>query len=240
MYLKTKQKQTEYLEFLKKKNVIAIQNFKARPKINTTVTIIKKTNYIKPKVKRTSKAAPSAPPPPPPPHIKITCTDGEDEEEDEEEHEETRNDQSNPMITPTKLETASPPPAVVAAAFATGAQRTNTIRRHRRSRRCSSSNDYNNNENYSVDELQVDDETDDEDEPRKPIPKWAQTDMVMRCAKYQACAHIDYTRLFRASADTRIQLEKVFPVVKKTFHVRSSSAEWVSPSVWRREHSSAN
>lgn len=212
-------------------------------KINTTVTIIsKKSSYMKPTIKKTPKTSQQQQqqpkqPLPPPPEIKITCTDDDDDEdeyyedyEDEERLYKTANmiDKITPKATTMNKSSQHPKRPV-----------TNTVRRHR-SRRCSSSdcnnnsNSYQHKENYSIDELDVDDETDDEDEPRKPIPKWAQTEAVLRRARKQACDCLDYASLFRASADTRIQLERVFPVVKTTFHVRSSSAEWVSPSMWRK------
>lgn len=89
-----------------------------------------------------------------------------------------------------------------------------------------------NQSNYSIDELRVDDETDDEEEPRKPIPKWAQSDTLSHTSVRQAHKAIDFQQLFRAAGQT-VRLEKVFPIVKNNFHVRSSSAEWPSPAAWR-------
>ena len=89
-----------------------------------------------------------------------------------------------------------------------------------------------NQSNYSIDELRVDDETDDEEEPRKPIPKWAQSDALSHTSVRQAHKAIDFQQLFRAAGQT-VRLEKVFPIVKNNFHVRSSSAEWPSPAAWR-------
>ena len=87
-------------------------------------------------------------------------------------------------------------------------------------------------ENYSIDDLCEEDGTDDEDEPRKPIPEWAKTANVLIYGKRQAKKVLNYTKLFKSSCEQNIQLENVFKESKYKFHARSSSADWSSPPVW--------
>ena len=177
------------------------------------MTIIKKSIHKSTVCKPTCKPiVKSVAKPKTPPVIKITCVDDDDDNEEEEEDDDVYVSE----YTKTSVVTPSNQPIFHVSAV------TQTVRRHQ-SRRCSS----NERENYSIEELRVDDETDDEDEPRKPIPKWAHGDIILESSRRQALECLNYTRLFRSSADTRIQLEYVFPVVKSTFYKRSSSAEWI-------------
>ena len=87
--------------------------------------------------------------------------------------------------------------------------------------------------NYGIDDLNYEDETDDEEEPRKPIPEWARDEHVKATAMRQARRLVHFTRLFKQCAQDEIVLENIFQIKKRTFQQRSSSADWSSPPVWR-------
>lgn len=84
-----------------------------------------------------------------------------------------------------------------------------------------------------MEELNSADETDDEDAPSKPIPEWAKDRNILRCAKQQSILFLNFTKLFKSTSDHEVFLEDIFKIKKKTFHQRSSSADWRSPPVWR-------
>ena len=88
-------------------------------------------------------------------------------------------------------------------------------------------------DNYDINDLKSEDETDDEEEPSKPIPEWAKDARLKTCAQAQARKLINYTRLFYASSQNEIILENIFKIKRKKFTERSSSAIWNSPPVWK-------
>ena len=89
-----------------------------------------------------------------------------------------------------------------------------------------------NEDNYDVSELQSGDETDDEEEPSKPLPMWAKEPFLMDKAKAQNTKMINFTRLFKGASKYEVNLEDIFKTKRKKFTERSSSAIWETPPVW--------
>lgn len=76
------------------------------------------------------------------------------------------------------------------------------------------------------------DETDDEEEPSKPIPSWAKDPGFTKMAKSQASKFINFTKLFKSSAQININLDDIFEKKRKNFYQRSSSAIWNTSPIW--------
>jgi len=89
-----------------------------------------------------------------------------------------------------------------------------------------------NDDNYDVSELQSGDETDDEEEPSKPLPSWAKEPFISDKAKAQSHKTINFTRLFKSASNYEVDLEEIFKIKRKKFTERSSSAIWETPPVW--------
>jgi hypothetical protein len=87
--------------------------------------------------------------------------------------------------------------------------------------------------NYDVSDLRSDDETDDEEQPSKPVPDWAKDQNVKRRAMAQHMNCVSYTSMFKPSTNYEIKLEEIFRVKRKKFTERSSSAIWSSPPIWK-------
>ena len=88
-------------------------------------------------------------------------------------------------------------------------------------------------DNYDVSNLGSEDDTDDDEEPSKPIPEWAQPANLIAKVKMQNTMMINFTRLFKSASQTEINLEKIFKTRRKKFTERSSSANWNCPPVWK-------
>jgi inner centromere protein len=88
-------------------------------------------------------------------------------------------------------------------------------------------------EDYNISDLNSEDETDDEEEPSKPIPLWARNPNLLEKAQKQSIQKINFTKLFKAASRDEIVLEDIFKIKRKNFYERSSSAIWNSPPVWR-------
>ena len=93
-------------------------------------------------------------------------------------------------------------------------------------------------DNYDVSTLNSEEEeeedSDDDSEPKKPIPEWAKEINIQPYSQTQITNMLNYTRLFRASANPDINLEEVFGSKKgKNFSNRTSSAHWPNTPVWK-------
>ena len=81
---------------------------------------------------------------------------------------------------------------------------------------------------YGLD-LQSDDSTDEEDDPRKPIPLWAQDNNLMPTIERQEERPLNASMaVFSRDADP-VNLGRIFKTKKQRFFKRTSSAQWSSP-----------
>ena len=87
-------------------------------------------------------------------------------------------------------------------------------------------------DNYDVSDIRSDDDTDDEDEPSKPIPSWAKEPNLSQKAQDQCLKAINFTRLFRSACQADVNLEQIFKTRRRKFIERSSSANWNTPPIW--------
>lgn len=86
--------------------------------------------------------------------------------------------------------------------------------------------------NYDVSNLGSEDDTDDDEEPSKPIPAWAVQSNLVAKVKAQNHSMVNFTRLFKSASQAEINLEQIFKTRRKKFTERSSSANWNCPPVW--------
>lgn len=87
-------------------------------------------------------------------------------------------------------------------------------------------------DNYDVSDIRSGDDTDDDEEPSKPIPAWAKEPLLGQKAQDQCLKGINFTRLFKSACNTEINLEMIFKSKRRKFVERSSSANWTTPPVW--------
>ncbi|NXG38538.1 INCE protein, partial [Dromaius novaehollandiae] len=80
--------------------------------------------------------------------------------------------------------------------------------------------------NYGMD-LNSDDSTDDENEPRKPVPAWADGSQLNQAILHQYYHPVNVDQLFGLIASPR--LEDIFGKNKPRYFKRTSSAVWHSP-----------
>lgn len=87
-------------------------------------------------------------------------------------------------------------------------------------------------DNYDVSDLNSE-ESDDDEDPRKPIPYWAQDGNIMNLSQQQQISCLNFTKMFKAATRNEIDLDKIFKNKKnKNYQVRSSSAHWTVPPIW--------
>ncbi|XP_054246427.1 inner centromere protein-like [Indicator indicator] len=80
--------------------------------------------------------------------------------------------------------------------------------------------------NYGMD-LNSDDSTDDENEPRKPVPAWAEGSQLNQAVVHQYYHPVDVDQIFGLILSPR--LEDIFGKSKPRYFKRTSSAVWSSP-----------
>ncbi|NXE56376.1 INCE protein, partial [Casuarius casuarius] len=83
-----------------------------------------------------------------------------------------------------------------------------------------------NENNYGMD-LNSDDSTDDENEPRKPVPAWADGSQLNQAILHQYYHPVNVDQLFGLIASPK--LEDIFGKNKPRYFKRTSSAVWHSP-----------
>ncbi|CAL1546552.1 unnamed protein product [Lymnaea stagnalis] len=85
-------------------------------------------------------------------------------------------------------------------------------------------------ESYDIADKNSDDSTDDEDAPRKTIPKWCLgiCENIMKAIMIQESSQVDPDIIFQANRIVPPDLRLIFPR-KKKFKERTSSALWTSP-----------
>ncbi len=92
--------------------------------------------------------------------------------------------------------------------------------------------------NYDITELSDDDSTDDEDQPKKPVPMWAHPHILNNWMVLQEDHQkFDVAQIF--PPDQLLQmpdLAKIFKVKRRRFYHRSSSAQWDSPMLKKSRH----
>ncbi|XP_054027690.1 inner centromere protein-like [Dryobates pubescens] len=80
--------------------------------------------------------------------------------------------------------------------------------------------------NYGMD-LNSDDSTDDENDPRKPVPAWAEGSRLNQAVVHQYYHPVDVDQIFGLILSPR--LEDIFGKSKPRYFKRTSSAVWTSP-----------
>ncbi|KAE8606944.1 hypothetical protein XENTR_v10010939 [Xenopus tropicalis] len=90
-----------------------------------------------------------------------------------------------------------------------------------------------NEENYGMD-LNSDDSTDDESQPRKPIPAWASGNLLAQAIRQQYYKPMDVDRMYGTIDSPK--LEELFYKSKPRYYKRTSSAVWHSPPLSSNRH----
>ncbi|VDD94032.1 unnamed protein product [Enterobius vermicularis] len=89
-------------------------------------------------------------------------------------------------------------------------------------------------DNYNIDSLSSGDETDEEDNPKKKVPNWAQPINLRRALREQAEKSPHVIDLFFGQIETP-DLNKIFSMQRTRYAKRTSSAQWNSPLANPRE-----
>merc|ERR1712088_226252 len=80
-------------------------------------------------------------------------------------------------------------------------------------------------ENYDIGDLKSDDDTDDDEAPRKIIPKWASGSAFRAALMHQAYNPPDIDSIFFVQEATP-ELSEIFEQKKRRYFKRTSSAVW--------------
>lgn len=92
-----------------------------------------------------------------------------------------------------------------------------------------------NPDNYNIDDLKSDDDTDDESRPKKAVPSWAKKAAIHAALLLHDRSEAAVLKLFPPEElFPPIRLEQIFPTARKNFHKRTSSANWDTPPSRRR------
>ncbi|GAV08670.1 hypothetical protein RvY_18329 [Ramazzottius varieornatus] len=82
---------------------------------------------------------------------------------------------------------------------------------------------------YGLD-IQQDDDTDDEDNPRKVVPKWAESANLSALMRKQLCREIDLDMTFEgARPSEKVALGAIFQAPEARYNKRTSSQMWTHP-----------
>merc|ERR1712243_451319 len=83
---------------------------------------------------------------------------------------------------------------------------------------------FQNEDDYGLEDLRSDQDTDDEDDPRKQIPKWAEGASLRTALIKQCYMPVDLDRIFNTFLMP--DLSTMFSQQRKRFFKRTSSAVW--------------
>ena len=81
-----------------------------------------------------------------------------------------------------------------------------------------------NAENYDIANLASDDDTDDEEHPKKEVPAWAKGQLFRQKTMEQIYNPPDVDKIF--AMQDMPNLSDMFSIIKNRFHKRTSSAVW--------------
>ena len=82
---------------------------------------------------------------------------------------------------------------------------------------------------YGLEDLHSDDSTDEEDNPRKPIPPWAQENNLIPIIERQEERPLNASMVVFSRETDPVNLGRIFKHKKHRFFKRTSSAQWSSP-----------
>ena len=87
----------------------------------------------------------------------------------------------------------------------------------------------NHDNDYGLDDLHSDDSTDEEDNPRKTIPPWAQENNLIPSIERQEERSLNASMAVFSRETDPVNLGRIFKNKKQRFFKRTSSAQWSSP-----------
>lgn len=86
-------------------------------------------------------------------------------------------------------------------------------------------------ENYNINDISSEDETDDEERPRKTVPKWAKGALLRSALiqQYYNSTPVKINKTFDFDLSKPLDLVDMFKTFKPRYNKRTSSAMWKSP-----------